>query len=85
MAFYRASFPEATILPKMHLLEDHVPWFKRWHLGFGLMGEQGAESIHAHLMKLERIYQGIDVERLKYIFKEHMLVSAPSLISPAPT
>ena len=50
------------------------------------MGEQGAESIHAHLMKLERIYQGIanDVERLKYIIKEHRLESAPSLVPLRP-
>ena len=72
LAFYRASFPEAIILPKMHILEDHVvPWFSRWHLGFGLMGEQGAESIHAHLMRMERNFQGIanEVDRYKYIFK----------------
>ena len=53
------------------------------------MGEQGAESIHAHLMRLERIHQGIanDVQRLKYIVREHMLESAPSLTSlrPDPT
>ena len=56
MAFYRASFPETTILPKMYLLEDHVvPWFKRWDpVGFRLMGKQGTKSIHAHLIKLER-------------------------------
>ena len=71
----------------MHILEDHVvPWFKKWRMGFGIMGEQGAESVHAHLMKLERIYQGIanDVERLKYIFKEHQLESAPSLVALRP-
>ena len=87
MACYRASFPQATVIPKMHILEDHViPWFEWWHLGLGIMGEQGAESIHAHLMKLETTYQGIanDVERLKYIFKEHMLESAPSLVSLRP-
>ena len=58
-----------------------VPWLKRWRLGSGLMGEQGAESIHAHLMKLERIHQGIpnELDRLKYIVKEHMLESDPSL------
>ncbi len=45
------------------------------------MGEQGAESIHAHMMRLERTYQGVvnEVDRLKYIIKEHMLESAPSL------
>ena len=50
------------------------------------MGEQGAESIHAHMMRLERIHQGIanDVDRLKYIVKEHMLESAPSLTSLRP-
>ena len=45
------------------------------------MGEQGAESIHAHLMKLERTHQGIpnELDRLKYIEKEHMLESDSSL------
>ena len=68
-------------------MEDHViPWLERWHIGAGLMGEQGAESIHAHLMKLERVYQGISnaVDRLKYIFNEQMLESAPSLVSVRP-
>ena len=56
-------------------------WLRRHHVGAGLMGEQGAESIHAHLMRLERIHQGIarDVDRLIYILKEHELESAPSL------
>ena len=45
------------------------------------MGEQGAESIHAHLD------QGIanEVDRLEYIVKEHMLESAPSLTLRPPT
>ena len=79
---YRAKFPWATVLPKMHILEDNtIPWLRRHHVGAGLMGGQGAESIHAHLMRPERIYQGIarDVDRLKYILKEHELESAPSL------
>ena len=89
MEFYRKSFPHSTVLPKMHILEDHViPWFRRWRLGFGLMGEQGAEAIHAHMMRLERLHQGIpdQVERLKYIVKELILESDPSLtcLRPAP-
>ena len=33
-----------------HLLEDHtVLWAKNTKVGFGLLGEQGAESIHARL------------------------------------
>ncbi len=87
LKFYREQFPSATILPKMHVLEDHViPWIRKWRLGSGLMGEQGAESIHAHVMKLERTHQSIpnDLDRLKYIFKEQTLESAPSLTSLRP-
>ena len=45
------------------------------------MGEQGAESIHAHLAKLEAQYSGIvnPVDKLRYIFKEHSIESAPEL------
>ena len=50
------------------------------------MGEQGEESIHAHVMKLERVHQGIpnELDRLKYIFKEQTLESAPALTSLRP-
>ena len=89
LMFYRKNFSHATVLPKMHLLEDHViPWVRRWRLGSGLMGEQGAESIHAHVMRLERVHQGIPdaLQRLKYIVKEHILESDPSLtcLRPSP-
>ncbi len=63
-----------------------MPWMRRWKVGCGIMGEQGAESIHAHLQQLERTYQGIsnEVDRLKYIFKKQTLESAPSLTSLRP-
>ena len=82
LSYYRATFPKATILPKKHILEDHViPWMKRWTIGAGLMGEQGAESlsIHPYLMRLERIHQGIPnaVDRLKHIFKQQILETSP--------
>ncbi len=87
MSFYRQQFPRATILPKMHIMEDHViPWMRRWRIGAGLMREQGAESMHSHFMKLERNNQSIanEVERLKYIVKQHMLESDPLLNSLRP-
>ena len=87
MEFYRREFPRATVLPKLHIMEEHVaPWVKRWRVGAGLMGEQGAESIHAHFKRLERIHQGIpnDVDQLKFIMKEHQLESEPSLNSLRP-
>ncbi len=50
MRFYRKHFPHSTVLPKMHFLEEHtVAFLKKWQVGFGLLGEQGAESIHKHL------------------------------------
>ena len=54
MTCCRNSFPNATVLLKMHMLEEHVvPWLKMWqHIGFGIMGEQGAESIHAYFNSL---------------------------------
>ena len=66
----------------MHILEDHVvPWIRRWRLASGLMGEQGAESIHAHIMKLERVHQGIanELDQLNYTFREQTLESVPAL------
>ena len=47
MKYYRETFDKATVTPKLHMLEKHtLPWLKEWGVGFGLMGEQGAESIH---------------------------------------
>ena len=47
MSFHWTHFPAATVTPKMHMLEEHtVPFLRRWHIRFGFMGEQGAESIH---------------------------------------
>ena len=68
-----------TIGATMHLLEDHtVSRLKRWLLGAGLMGEQGAESIHSHVKKLEANYSGITnrLDMLKY-FNEY--TTAPCL------
>lgn len=58
----------------MHILENHViPWLRRWHIGAGFRGEQGAESIHSHVKKLEGNYSGIanEVDKLKYIIIMH--------------
>lgn len=55
MATYRDSFPHATVTPKLHMLEDHVCTFlRKWMVGFGFLGEQGAESIHARFNSLRR-------------------------------
>ena len=60
LEFYRTSFPDASITPKMHMLEDHmVPWMRHWHWSLGFHGEQGAESIHNIFNSLERTYSAI--------------------------
>ena len=51
------------------------------------MGEQGAESVHAHVHKLEANYSGITniLDRLKYIFNEYMLETAQALPNLKPS
>lgn len=89
MAYYRATFPNATVTPKLHFLECHtVPWIEKWHMGFGLLGEQGAESIHAHFNSLRRTYQTMPdgVQRLHQMMREHQLhISPQNIIACPPT
>ena len=81
-SFPRTSFPSASVLPKMHLLEAHmVGWLRKYHLGTGFMGEQGAESIHAHLNRLERTYSSMrnQLDQLKQIFTVYSVEVDPGL------
>ncbi|KAL5517066.1 hypothetical protein EMCRGX_G002534 [Ephydatia muelleri] len=58
MEDFRSSFPDSSIPVKMHMLEDHtVPWARKTHVG--LLGEQGAESIHARFNGLQRTYHSV--------------------------
>ena len=67
MEFYRESFPEATVTPKLHMMEDHiVPFLQKWKIGLGFLGEQGAESIHA---RFNSIRWPNRVQRLECILK----------------
>ena len=89
MAHYRQHFSESTVIPKMHLLEDHVvPWLRRWHIASGLMGEQGAESLHAQIHTLENRFCGVsnELQRLEYVVREHNIQSAPEIrdLQPPP-
>ena len=87
MAFYREKFPWATVLPKMHILECHaIPWLKRFHVGAGIIAEQGAESIHALMKAKNKTYEGISnpSKRLSYIVNEHSIATAPSLLALRP-
>ena len=91
MTHFRSTYPGESIPIKMHLLEDHtVSWIRANHfIGFGLMGEQGAESIHAKFNRLYSTYCTTSstthqLEKLKYIMKEHLLNISPTLVSSRP-
>ena len=87
MAYYRSTFPEATVTPKMHIMEDHITQFlQMWRVGFGFHGEQGAESLHALIRRISRSYGSIQnrVDRLKSVIKEHHLQVSPLLVAQEP-
>ena len=84
MTSFRESFPQATVPIKMHVLEDHaVPWA---NVGFGLLGEQGAESIHAKFTRLSLSYTAITdkVQHLLCIVKEHLISISPEVVAAIP-
>ena len=36
MEFYRKELPQASVTPKLHILEDHVVhWTTKWQFGLG--------------------------------------------------
>ncbi len=87
MEYYRTTFPNSTVTPKLHMLEDHViPWLSKWHGGFGLMGEQGAESIHKYFNNLGRVYctSSDPVTKLHTEMREHHTHLAPECIVARP-
>ena len=85
MANFRSTFPDESIPIKMHTLEDHATdWIRmNQRMGFGLIGEEGAESIHARFNRLYSTYCTVSstthpVDKLKYIMKEHLVYLPPS-------
>ncbi|XP_065663350.1 uncharacterized protein LOC136085802 isoform X3 [Hydra vulgaris] len=80
MKFYRLNWPEASVTPKLHMLEHHaIPFMQKWGAGFGFYGEQGGESIHMEFNKLKTTYQSIPCPtlRLKSILKSHYQKTNP--------
>jgi hypothetical protein len=87
MDLFRQTFPSATIPPKMHMLEDHtMEWVRARSVGFGLLGEQGAESIHSRFNYLGRNFAPLakGVERLRSIMKEHFSISTLRMLLLVP-
>ena len=75
MVFFRESFPKATVL------NYAIPQANSTHIGFGLLGEQGAESIHAKFTRLGLAYTAVTdkVKHLLCIVKEHFVIISAEL------
>ena len=76
-----------TILPKLHLLEDHAADFmERWSTGHGIYGEQGAEPIHKVFNILKRTYSSIQPasKRLQSMMNEYFRLVHPDAKSLKP-
>ena len=87
MEMYREGFSDCTVTPKMHILEEHVlPFVRKWSVGCGFLGEQGAESIHAYFNILNRTYCSIPdrVQRLRQEMVEHHLHVSPKNVAAQP-
>ena len=80
VSFFRATFPEATFPPKMHMLEEHViPFMRKWHFPLGFFGEQGGESIHHEFVQLASTFSHVKsaTSRLKKMLDMHYLAVHP--------
>ena len=87
MEYYCEKFPKASVLPKMHMLEEHViPWLEKCRVGFGLLGEQGVESVHAHFNNLGRTFRSVreEMARLERLMREHLLHISPENVAATP-
>ena len=85
--FFDKEFPDSHRSVKMHILEHHmVDWIRYHHAGCGLMGEQGAESIHSKFNNLKATFKSVHdpVERLMCIMKEHYLSVSPKIHGATP-
>ena len=87
MNYWRTEFPSESVTLKQHLLEVHtVPWLRKYKVGFGLMGEQGFESIHAKINEVEKNYRG-ELNQTKkglYVLEKHFIQTAPEVLSETP-
>ena len=56
------------------------------HVGFGLLGEQGAESIHAKFNRPGLAFAPIndEVKQLQCVVKEHLFNIEPQIVAAIP-
>ena len=79
MTFLRSNWPDVSITPKLHMLEDHVvPFVTQWHVGCGFYGEQGGEAIHKTTNIMKRNYTVRNKrDNLRYIMNNNLSSTNP--------
>lgn len=81
MSFFRSTWPNVSMTPKLHMLEDHILQFiTKWRVGLGLYNEQGGEGIHPKFNDLHRQFCRMkpNRRRLFSMLKEHHARVNPS-------
>ena len=72
MEYYCREWPNGSIPPKLHMLEDHATDFvEKRKTGFGMYGEQGGESIHNEFNQFKTTYYGLSGLRFERYFSHH--------------
>ena len=63
-----------------------LTWMEKWKVGFGMMGEQGFESVHHNFNEIQKSYQNMPnpVERMKRVMFEHFIRISPSNVRLEP-
>lgn len=87
MIYYRQTWPNGTITPKLHILEDHViPFLQKWPTGLGIYSEQGGEGIHPEFNALKSIFCRMPsaTSRVKSMMKEHFIRVHPRSLQMRP-
>ena len=86
MATYRSPLPDQTVFPKLHYLKDHlIPFVKKWHVGPGIFGEHGGETLHSLFKQLaERRFAGTKpkLTRLEQLMTHFLLQANPVTKAP---
>ena len=66
------------------MLEDHtMEWVRACNVGFGLLGEQGAESIHARFNSLGCTCASVP-NGVEHIIREHLISITPENVAARP-
>ena len=81
MSYFRKTWPNESITPKMHFLESHcVDFTRNWGSGLNIYGEQGVGSIHAKLNSMNSTFCHMKkAQRLKNILSEYIKNSLDAL------